>query len=104
VNCVNTLPHIKSWYQRYKDQGLIVVGVHTPEYAFERDTGKVQSAIQRHGIDSPVAQDNRYATWTAWANRYWPAVYWVDRDGHVVFSHAGEGDYEHIEQKIREAL
>lgn len=104
VNCLNTLPHVKSWYARYKDQGLAVVGVHTPEYAFERDTGNVQSAIRRYGIDYPVAQDNRYATWTAWGNQYWPAVYLVDRDGHVVFSHAGEGDYETIEQKIKEAL
>lgn len=104
VNCVNTLPYIKSWHQRYKDQGLIVVGVHTPEFAFEREAGNVQNAIQRHGIDYPVAQDNHYGTWTAWGNQYWPAVYLVDRSGHIVFSHVGEGDYEHIEQQIRKAV
>ncbi len=104
VNCVNTLPHVKEWYARYKDQGLVVVGVHTPEFAFEREPTNVQNAVLRHGISYPVAQDNRYATWTAWRNQYWPAVYLVDRDGRVVFSHTGEGDYAHIEEKIREAL
>ncbi|MES2948415.1 MAG: cytochrome c biogenesis protein DipZ [Pseudomonadota bacterium] len=104
VNCVNTLPHVKEWYQRYKDQGLVVIGVHTPEFAFERETKNVQDAVRRHGIRYPVAQDNRYATWTAWRNQYWPAVYLVDRDGRVVFSHTGEGDYARIEEKIREAL
>lgn len=104
VNCVNTLPHVKEWYRRYKDQGLVVVGVHTPEFAFERESSNVQNAVLRHGISYPVAQDNRYATWTAWRNQYWPAVYLVDRDGHVVFSHTGEGGYARIEEKIRETL
>ncbi len=104
VNCVNTLPYVQQWYQRYKDQGLVVVGVHTPEFAFERETGNVQDAVQRLGIRYPVAQDNRYATWNAWGNQYWPAIYLVDRSGHVVFSHTGEGDYAHIEQQIRNAV
>ncbi len=104
VNCVNTVPYVKEWYQRYKDQGLVVVGVHTPEFAFEREAGNVQQAVQRLGITYPVAQDNRYATWNAWGNQYWPAIYLVDRSGRIVFSHVGEGDYAHIEQQIREAL
>ncbi len=104
VNCINTLPYVKQWYQRYKDQGLVVVGVHTPEFAFEREVANVQQAVQRLGIEYPVAQDNRYATWNAWGNQYWPAIYLVDRSGHVVFSHTGEGDYAHIEQQIRNAV
>lgn len=104
VNCLNTLPHVKRWAAQYRDQGLVVVGVHTPEFAFERDAGNVQAAIRRLGVDYPVAQDNRYQTWSAWRNRYWPALYLVDREGRVVFSHVGEGDYEAIEQRIRAAL
>ena len=75
INCIRTLPYVKSWYDKYKDQGLTVVGVHTPEYPFERSTENVSKAIQRFDIKYPVAQDNRYATWTAYSNQYWPAVY-----------------------------
>ena len=104
VNCVNTVPYIKTWYQRYKDQGLVVVGVHTPEFAFEREPANVLQAVQRLGITYPVAQDNGYTTWNAWSNQYWPAIYLVDREGKIVFSHVGEGDYAYIEQQIRDAL
>jgi thiol-disulfide isomerase/thioredoxin len=104
VNCVNTLPHLQRWHQRFADRGLVIVGVHTPEFAFERDAAQVQAAIQRHGLGYAVAQDNRYATWQAWGNQYWPAVYLVDREGHVVFRHVGEGDYERIEREIEQAL
>ncbi len=104
INCIHTLPHLQRWHERYKDQGLVVIGVHTPEFAFERETTNVQAAIQRWGLSYPVAQDNHYATWTAWRNAYWPAVYLVDRQGRVVFSHVGEGDYAHIEARIRAAL
>jgi cytochrome c biogenesis protein CcdA/thiol-disulfide isomerase/thioredoxin len=104
INCLNTLPHIKRWHDKYKDQGLVVVGVHTPEFAFERETPNLQAAIRRLGVTWPVAQDNRFRTWTAWRNQYWPAVYLVDREGRVVFRHAGEGDYDKIEQQIRQAL
>jgi len=104
VNCVNTLPHLQRWHDRYRDQGLVVVGVHTPEFAFERDAGNVQAAIRRHGIGYPVAQDNRYQTWAAWGVRYWPSLYLVDREGRIVFRHVGEGDYAHIEREIQKAL
>jgi len=104
INCINTLPHVRSWNQKYKDQGLTVIGVHTPEYSFERDTDNVKAAIKRFGITYPVAQDNRYATWGAYNNQYWPAVYLIDKKGQVVYSHFGEGDYAETEAKIQALL
>jgi thiol-disulfide isomerase/thioredoxin len=104
INCVNTLPYVKTWYQKYKDQGLVVIGVHTPEYPFERDTGKVQAALKQFDIRYPVAQDNSYATWNAFSNQYWPAAYLIDKKGQVVYSHFGEGDYAETDAKIRELL
>lgn len=104
INCIHVLPYVKTWNQKYKDQGLVVVGVHTPEYPFERDTDNVRKAIKRFDITFPVAQDNRYATWNAYGNRYWPAFYLVDKKGHVVYTHFGEGDYEQTEAKIKALL
>ncbi|MEH6433784.1 thioredoxin family protein [Massilia sp. DD77] len=104
INCIRTLPYVKSWHEKYKDKGLVVVGVHTPEYPFERSTSNVQAAIKRFGIPYAVAQDNRYATWQAYSNQYWPAVYLVDKQGQVVYSHFGEGDYAETEAKIRALL
>jgi thiol-disulfide isomerase/thioredoxin len=104
INCIHTIPHVEGWYSKYKDQGLTVIGVHTPEYPFERDAGNVKTAIARLGIQYPVAQDNSYATWNAWSNQYWPAFYLIDRHGHVVYSHFGEGDYEESEAAIQHAL
>jgi thiol-disulfide isomerase/thioredoxin len=103
-NCVNTLPYVTKLYETYKGKGLVVVGVHTPEFPFERSAGNVQAALQRHGITYPVAQDNDSATWNAWHNQYWPAQYIVDQHGNVVFSHAGEGRYDEIEQTVRRLL
>jgi cytochrome c biogenesis protein CcdA/thiol-disulfide isomerase/thioredoxin len=103
-NCVHTLPQLAALHQRYKDQGLVIVGVHTPEFAFEQSTDAVRQAIQRHQLAYPVAQDNGYRTWKAWGNRYWPAQYLVDRQGRVVFVHEGEGDEAVIEQRIRQLL
>src|SRR4029453_17053761 len=100
VNCVNTLPHVTALYEKYKDRGLVVVGVHTPEFPFERSAGNVQAALKRHGITYPVAQDNDSKTWNAYRNQYWPAPYIVDRNGRIVFQHAGEGQYEEIERTI----
>ena len=100
VNCVNTLPHVTALYEKYKDRGLVVVGVHTPEFPFERSAGNVQAALKRHGITYPVAQDNDSKTWTAYRNQYWPAQYIVDQNGKIVFQHAGEGQYEQIERTI----
>ncbi len=103
-NCVRTLPALKRWHERYASQGLVLIGIHTPEFPFEREMASVQAAIQRHRIPYPVALDNRYQTWTAWRNRYWPSVYLIDRDGRLLLSHAGEGDYEAIERAIERAL
>ncbi|MFM0093880.1 thioredoxin family protein [Paraburkholderia sediminicola] len=104
INCIDVLPYVKTWNQKYKDQGLAVVGVHTPEYPFERNTDNVKAAIKRLGITFPVAQDNHYATWNAYDNQYWPAFYLVDKKGHVVYAHFGEGDYEQTEAKIKALL
>ena len=103
-NCVNTLPHLQRWHERYASRGLRVVGVHTPEFAFERSTDNVRQAIRRHGLTYPVLQDNLYQTWNAYANQYWPALYLIDRQGRIVFTHFGEGDEASIEQRIEQAL
>ena len=104
VNCVNTLPHVTSLYSKYKDRGLVVVGVHTPEFPFEHSASNVAAAIKRHGITYPVAQDNNSGTWEAFDNQYWPAQYIVDRDGTVVYIHAGEGAYDEIERTVAKLL
>lgn len=104
INCLRALPHVTSLYGRYKAKGLVIVGVHTPEFPFEKNTANVQGAIQRHGITYPVAQDNAFATWNAYGNEYWPAQYIIDRSGKIVFSHAGEGQYDTIEATIRKLL
>lgn len=104
INCIRTLPYIARWHQAYKDKGLVVVGVHTPEYAFERSTANVRAAMQRFGITYPVAQDNRYATWEAYGNRYWPAVYLVDKQGRIAYTHFGEGRYAETEAAIQRLL
>jgi thiol-disulfide isomerase/thioredoxin len=103
-NCVNTLPYVTKLYETYKDKGLVVVGVHTPEFPFERSASNVQAALKRHAITYPVAQDNDSVTWNAWHNQYWPAQYIVDQRGNVVFSHAGEGQYDEIERTVRRLL
>ena len=104
VNCVNTLPHVTALHNKYKDRGLVVVGVHTPEFPFERSAGNVKAALTRHGITYPVAQDNDSKTWNAWRNQYWPAQYIVDQNGKIVFQHAGEGQYEEIERTVARLL
>ncbi|MBO9662253.1 thioredoxin family protein [Dokdonella sp.] len=104
INCIHVTPHVKEWYRRYRDQGLVVIGVHTPEYEEEHDPAKVQAAIERFGIEYPVAQDNGYRTWEAYGNRYWPASYLIDREGRIVYRHYGEGAYEVMDERIRQAL
>jgi len=104
INCINTLSHVVQWHDKYKDKGLVVVGVHTPEYAFERKTENVRTALKRFDIRYPVAQDNRYATWNAYNNRYWPAFYLVNKKGRVVYTHFGEGQYEQTEARIQQLL
>ncbi|QET04488.1 thioredoxin family protein [Cupriavidus pauculus] len=104
INCVNTLPYVKQWYEKYKDKGLVVVGVHTPEFPFEKSTSNVEAAIKRFGITYPVAQDNNYATWSAYSNQYWPATYLIDADGKIVYKHYGEGAYAETESVIQKLL
>jgi cytochrome c biogenesis protein CcdA/thiol-disulfide isomerase/thioredoxin len=104
VNCIRTLPYLKAWNARYAASGLVIVGVHTPEFAFEHVVGNVRRAVSEHGIRYPVAVDNGYKTWGAWANQYWPAHYLIDRDGHVRDAHFGEGAYSQTEDDIRTLL
>jgi cytochrome c biogenesis protein CcdA/thiol-disulfide isomerase/thioredoxin len=104
INCIRTLPYVEGWYQKYASDGLVVVGVHAPEFAFEHDTGNVSAAIARYGITYPVAQDNEFATWSAYSNQYWPADYLIDATGHIRAEHFGEGDYDGTEADIRALL
>lgn len=104
INCIRTLPYIKAWHQKYKDQGLVIIGVHAPEFAFEGKRENVEKAIQKFGITYPVAMDNDFSTWKNYQNRYWPAHYLIDRNGQVVYTHFGEGEYEVTEANIRQLL
>ena len=104
VNCLRTLPHVRAWYERYREAGLVVVGVHTPEFSFEREAENVREAVSGLEIHYPVALDNGYETWNAWGNQFWPAKYFIDRRGHVRFAHFGEGAYEESEHVIRTLL
>lgn len=101
INCIRTLPHVTGWYEKYKDKGFVIVGVHTPEFEFEKKTENVEKAIKQYKINYPVAQDNNYATWTAYANRYWPAKYLIDKDGYIRYTHFGEGQYQETEKAIQ---
>lgn len=104
VNCVRTLPFLTSWYSKYHDNGLVIIGVHTPEFAFERETSNVEQAVKRFNIDYPVAQDNNYGTWRAYNNVYWPAEYLIGPDGHLRYTHFGEGNYDKTEAAIQQLL
>lgn len=104
INCQRTFPYINAWYDRYKDQGLEVIGIHTPEFAFEKDIKNVREAMKKFGITHPIVLDNEYGTWGAYGNQYWPRKYLIDIYGNVVYDHIGEGGYEETEMKIRELL
>jgi thiol-disulfide isomerase/thioredoxin len=104
INCIRTLHHVNRWAELYTPQGLTVVGVHTPEFPFERTTRNVEVAMRRHGVKHPVAQDNRYGTWKAYSNQYWPAAYLIDAQGRIRYKHFGEGEYERTEAVIRALL
>jgi cytochrome c biogenesis protein CcdA/thiol-disulfide isomerase/thioredoxin len=104
INCLRTLPYLEAWDKRYRKDGLTIVGVHTPEFPFEREAGNVEEAIERNGIRYPVAQDNEQATWSAYGNQYWPAEYFIDAQGNVRYVHFGEGEYGEKEQVIRQLL
>jgi cytochrome c biogenesis protein CcdA/thiol-disulfide isomerase/thioredoxin len=104
INCIRTLPYLKAWDKKYRKDGLVIVGVHTPEFPFEREADNVQEAIDSNDIEYPVAQDNDQATWNAYANQYWPAEYFIDANGDVRYVHFGEGEYEEKEAVIRDLL
>lgn len=104
INCIRTLPFVTGWYEKYKDQGFVVIGIHTPEFEYEKKTSNVEAALKKYSITYPVAQDNDYVTWQAYKNRYWPAQYLVDKQGNIRRTHFGEGQYEETEQAIRDLL
>jgi thiol-disulfide isomerase/thioredoxin len=104
INCIRTFPYLKAWDARYRKDGLTIVGVHTPEFPFERDAGNVEDAIERNGIRYPVVQDNEQQTWSAYGNQYWPAEYFIDAKGDVRYVHFGEGEYGEKEKVIRQLL
>ena len=104
INCIRTLPHLVAWHNQYRDQGLVIVGVHTPEFDFEKEIENVRMATEKYGIKYPIVQDNNYATWSAFRNRYWPHKYLIDAEGYIRYDHIGEGGYEETEMKIQELL
>ena len=104
INCQRSFPYVAAWYEKYKDDGLIVIGIHTPEFAFEKEKANVEKAMKEFGINFPVVLDNDYATWNALGNKYWPRKYLIDINGNIVYDHIGEGGYEETEEKIQELL
>ncbi len=104
INCIRALPYVRAWATKYKDSGLVVIGVHTPEFEIEQQTANVQKAVTKFGITYPVALDNKYAVWGAFHNQYWPAHYFIDAKGKVRYEHFGEGEYDQSEKWIQELL
>lgn len=104
INCIRTLPYLNTWYNTYKDDGLVIIGVHTPEFAFEKDINNVKKAAKQYNISYPIVQDNDFKTWRAYNNNYWPAKYIVDKDGYLRYTHFGEGEYDKTEKVIRQLL
>ncbi len=104
INCIRTFPYLNAWYDKYRDQGFEIIGIHTPEFAFERKIDNVREAMARYGIKFPIVLDNDYGTWRAYGNNYWPRKYLIDIDGYIVYDHIGEGNYEETEMKIQELL
>lgn len=104
INCIRTLPFLTAWDEKYRDSGLVIIGVHTPEFDFEKKKENVQQAIEEYGINYPVVQDNNYATWQAYKNRFWPHKFLIDSEGYIRYDHIGEGGYEETELIIQELL
>ncbi len=104
INSIHYFPHLSKWYETYKSQGLVVIGIHTPQYTFERVTENVETAINRFGLTYPIAQDNNYTMWRTYGNIVWPSTYLVDREGKLVYSHLGEGDYDIVESAIQQLI
>ena len=104
INCQRTIPYLQSWWEKYEDKGLVIVGVHSPEFDFEKDTDNVKAATAKYGVSWPVVQDNEMKIWRAYRNRYWPRKYLVNSEGKIVYDHIGEGGYEETEKRIQELL
>jgi thiol-disulfide isomerase/thioredoxin len=104
INCIRTIPYLNAWHEKYADDGLVIVGVHTPEFEFEKDYNNVKGAVERFGINYPVAQDNEKQTWNAYENRYWPRKYLIDSEGYIRYDHIGEGAYPETEKVIQSLL
>lgn len=104
INCVRTLPYVTAWNKKYRDKGLVIIGVHSPEFEFEKKTDNIKAALGKYGIEYPVAVDNELATWVNFKNKYWPAHYLIDKNGQVVYTHFGEGRYDITESNIRYLL
>ncbi|HEX6488763.1 MAG TPA: redoxin domain-containing protein [Candidatus Dormibacteraeota bacterium] len=104
INCQRTIPALRTWWQRYQAEGLVIVGVHSPEFDFEKDPGNVRRAVKELGVEWPVALDPNMATWNAYQNQYWPAEYLIDKQGFVRHTHFGEGEYDVTEHAIRTLL
>jgi len=104
VNCIRTIPYLAEWYEKYKDKGFIIIGVHTPEFEFEKDPSRVEAAIKKLGVRWPVVLDNDRVNWNAFANKYWPSKYLCDQNGYIVYTHSGEGAYRQTEVYIQNLL
>ena len=104
INCIRTLPYLKQWDEKYRSEGLQIIGVHTPEFEFEKNYDNVKKAVEQNELKYPIVQDNDYLTWRAYENHYWPAKYLIDKNGNIVYMHFGEGAYEQTEAKIQELL
>ncbi len=104
INCQHVIPSLKEWYSKYKDQGLVIIGNHYPEFSYEADLNNLKDAIARYGIQYAVAQDNNGATWRAYRNQYWPTLYLIDKRGHIRYVHIGEGSYQETEENIKALL
>ncbi len=104
INCIKTLPFLKEWHEKYSGNGLVIIGVHTPEFDFEKDINNVKDAVERYGLQYPIVQDNDYATWNAFRNSYWPRKYLVDKEGNIRYDHIGEGAYKETEKAIQDLL
>jgi len=104
VNCLRTLPYLKQWHERYSEMGLVIIGVHTPEFGFARDSAAVREAVRRLELEYPIVLDNDYDIWNLYANQYWPRKYLIDVNGYIVYDHAGEGDYYQTERLIQQFL
>ena len=104
VNCIRTLPHLKRWHDAYKDKGLMIVGVHTPEFEFEKNVENVERAVREFGIEYPVVMDSDYQIWSLYSNNVWPRKFLIDKEGHIVYDHAGEGGYRETEEAIQKTL